>query len=884
MAITSGARLGPYEVVAPIGAGGMGEVYRARDTRLDRTVAIKVLPSQFSADANRRQRFEREARAVSSLNHPHICTLYDVGEQDGTVFLVMEHLEGQTLAERLEKGPLPTDQVLRYGTEIADALDKAHRQKIVHRDLKPGNIMLTKAGAKLLDFGLAKLELPSPAGRGVEAEGVSALETRAKPLTGDGTMLGTFQYMAPEQLEGKPADARTDIFALGSVLYEMATGHRAFEAKSQASLIVAILEHEPAPMTTLQPLTPPALERLVKVCLAKDPDDRLQTAHDVMQELKWIAEAVSQPTPAGTIRQAGSRREKIAWSIAAASALAAAIMAYALLPRRAVAPARLVSEIAPPDKTVFSDSAGPMALSPDGRQLAFVARNAKAVTQLWIRSLESGEAHALAGTEDAVDPFWSPDGRFIAFFAERKLKKVDVAGGKPEAIADAPQAVGGSWGREGTILFAPTGYARLSRLDPGGTATPTPLRSAEATGHVRPHFLPDGRQFLFLVIGTSKSDSDGIHLGTLGSEETRRILPAVSNVAYVEPGVLVYWSDGAVRAQRFDERTFELRGEAVRIGDQASFDADRACARFSVSRTGLLAYQRGGLPSASQLVWVDRVGRDLGAPLAPPGLYYYPRLSHDGRRVAVDISDPVRGNGDIWIFDLARGVPNRLTFDPPNETAPLWSPDDSEILFQKGFELRKKSLGGSSVEGEVVGGSELKQPCDWSSDGRRLLYVSRAGGTFDLWQRPLPEGKPEPWQATPFDENGARFSPDGAWVAFASDESGHEEVYVRAFAGGGEKIRVSLSGGNTPIWRGDGRELFYIEEDKRLMVATVRTSSRFEADPPRPLFEVRLRTAFSRAQFDVSADGQRFLLNRMVIDEAAPPMTMVQNWVDGFLR
>jgi len=525
-----------------------------------------------------------------------------------------------------------------------------------------------------------------------------------------------------------------------------------------------------------------------------------------------------------------------------------------------------------------------MALSPDGRRLAFVARRG-GVAQLWIRSLESGDAHPLMETEDAVDPFWSPDGRFLAFFAGRKLKKLDVSGGKPEVLSDAtPNAVGGTWGSDGTILFAGAGYARLSRLDPGRSAQFLPGPLGNGVGHSRPHFLPDGRHFLFLVIGLSDSGRDGIYLGTLGSEETRQLVPAISNAEYVEPGVLVFWRDGALRAQRFDARTLELHGEAIRIADQPYFDADQFSARFSVSRTGLLAYQRGGLPSSSQLAWVDREGRGIGAPLAPPALYYYPTLSHDGRRIAVDMSDPVRANGDIWLIEVPRGVPSRITFDPVNESAPLWSPRDDEIFFQSGLQLHSKRLGGSPDEGELGGGPEYKQPCDLSPDGRHLLFLVRAGGTFDLWQLAVPAGKAEPWQATAFDENGARFSPDGAWVAFASDESGREEVYVRAFVGGGEKVRVSPAGGATPVWRRDGRELFYVEDDKRIMAVTVRTSPRFEADTPRALFEARLRSTFSRPQFDVSPDGQRFLLDRMVVDEAASPMTLVQNWIDGLPR
>jgi predicted Ser/Thr protein kinase len=520
MTLAQGTRLGPYEILASVGAGGMGEVYRARDTRLDRTVAIKVLPSHLSSNPEIRQRFDREARTISSLSHPHICALHDVGHQDGIDYLVMEFLEGETLTDRLSRGALPAEQVLRYSIEIADALDKAHRQGIVHRDLKPGNIMLTKSGVKLVDFGLAKLAAAGPANTSV-----SILPTQAgMNLTQEGTILGTFQYMAPEQLEGKEADARSDIFAFGAVLYEMATGKKAFSGKSQASLIASILSAEPPPISSVQPMTPPALDRVVKTCLAKDPDDRWQTAHDVMLQLKWIAEGGSQagvPAPLVARRRG---HERLAWGVAAVLAVSTIALAAVQLARPRAAVRVVRSSLLPPEKTTYhfiGDAAGPPAVSPEGLQIAFTARDSSGKSLLWVRSLDSPVPRAVAGTEDAMYPFWSPDSKFIGFFAGGKLKKIEASGGPAFALCDAGDARGGTWNKDGVIVFEPHFRDPLFRVPAtGGKAAPVTKfdESRRETTHRFPFFLPDGSHFLYLAgshaVGT-ESELHAIYLGSL---------------------------------------------------------------------------------------------------------------------------------------------------------------------------------------------------------------------------------------------------------------------------------------------------------------------------------------------------------------------------------
>jgi serine/threonine protein kinase len=612
MPIQAGSRLGPYELVAPIGAGGMGEVWRGRDTRLDRSVAVKILPASFAQDEQFRVRFEREAKTISSLNHPHICTLFDVGQEGDSQFLVMELLEGESLADRLQKGPLPLEQVVKFGAQVAEALDGAHKQGIVHRDLKPGNVMLTKTGAKLLDFGLART------GAGVAGlSGSTELPTEVKPLTTAGTVIGTFQYMAPEQLEGTEADARTDIFGLGALLYEMATGRRAFEGKSKTSLIAAILSTQPPPISSVQPVMPPALDHVVRRCLEKDPDDRWQSAHDVASELRWIADAGSQAGVPATVTLRRRSRERLAWGLVALLAAATTLLAIVGLRSSGTPVAAFRATLEPPPGTslIPFDELG-LALSPEGRRLAFVALAGDGSKQIWIRDLSDMSATPVPETSGAWYPFWSPDGRFLAFFADGKLKKIDLRGGSPQVIADAPSGRGGSWGPGDVILFAPnitTGIHSIPAT--GGTPTPvTRFDSKQDTSHRWPRFLPDGRHFLFhlRVHVAGKPEVGRLMLGSLDSPEVTLLIDDATNAEYVKPGYLVFGRSGSLYAWRFDTGRRRLIGQPTPIvKEKVSFWEPKNLLAFTASDSGTIVYLPEAVPKTT-LQWADASGRSLG--------------------------------------------------------------------------------------------------------------------------------------------------------------------------------------------------------------------------------------------------------------------------------
>jgi Tol biopolymer transport system component/predicted Ser/Thr protein kinase len=884
MTLAAGSRLGPYEIVAPVGAGGMGEVYRGRDTRLERAVAIKVLAAHLTNSPGLRERFDREAKAISSLNHAHICTLYDVGHQDGTDYLVMEYLEGETLDQRLSRGPLPPDQVLRYAIEIASALDRAHRQGIVHRDLKPGNIMLTKAGAKLLDFGLAKL-LPSATPPAASA--FTALPTAERPLTTEGTIVGTFQYMAPEQIEGKEPDARTDIFAFGAVLYEMATGRRAFTGKSQASLIAAILATEPPPISTLQPLAPPALDRVVKTCLAKDPDDRWQSAHDLLSELKWIQEAGSAAGVAGPVAAWRKSRERLAWATAAAVLVTAVAVAYLWREATREPPRMMQSTLLPPPKAAFNFFLGVPVLSPDGRRIAFVA-TADGKNLLWVRPLNGLAAQPLAGTDNATYPFWSPDTRFLGFFADGKLKKIEASGGPPQTLCDAAIGRGGTWNRDGVIVFAPQPRQALYRVPAsGGIATPaTQLDgSRRETSHRWPVFLPDGRHFLYLVLGTvgtqAQTEADALFLGALESNERTLLLRTRWSAAYAAPGYLVFLREGSLMAQPFDAKRLQLSGEAFPVAEQVQNYPLTASTTFSTSENGLLAYEAGTGGGLSQPVWFDRSGKQLDT-LATPASMDSPRLSHDGRRAALTIQDS-QGRGDIWIYDLARRTSTRFTFDPADDFDPVWSADDTRIVFSSsrkgGGDLYQKAATGAGSDELLFASDDRKVATDWSRDGRVLIFMTLGTKTrADLWALSLADRKPTVFLQTEFVESSGQLSADGRWMAYTSNESGRLEVYVQPFPGPGGKWQVSRDGGAWPAWRGDGKELFFLGTDRKLMGVDVKTGSGFEAGDPRALFTTRIKLGTFTREYDAAADGKRFLVNSSIGEENVAPITLVQNW------
>ncbi len=897
MALPSGTRLGPYEILALLGAGGMGEVYRARDTRLDRIVAIKVLPSHVAESSERRQRFEREARAVSGLSHPHICALYDVGRQNGVDFLVMEYLEGESLATRLEKGPLSLEQVVRYGIETADALSKAHRQGLVHRDLKPANIMLTHSGAKLLDFGLAKA-MPQQA----PSQELTSLPTEGSPLTAEGTLVGTLHYMAPEQFEGKESDARTDIFALGAVLYEMATGKKAFEGKSQASVIAAILEKDPPPITSLKPMVPGALDRLVKKCLAKDPEERWQSAQDLRDELRWIAEADVAPigTRPGIAGRAAVERggikplQLVAWAIAAVFAILALALSSALVYIRRTAPeARpLRASILPPEKAVFHFTgigAGPAAISPDGRRLAFVATTAEGKDLLWIRPLDSLSPQALSGTDGASYPFWSPDSRLIGFFADGKLKKIEATGGPALTLCDADFGRGGTWSKDGVILFAPTRFGPLQRVSAAGgvpTTITTVERKLENQSHRWPYFLPDDRHFLYLSLTFPPhpgSANEGVFLGSLDSNETRLLSRASSNVAYAS-GLLLFLRESTLMAQPFDLKLLQFTGDAFPVAEQVQYDPVFLYGVFTISANGVLAYEAGAAATGpSQLAWFNREGKQLSILSEPAAILAF-RLSPDASKVAATVYEPRERNWDVWIYDVARGARTRFTFDPSTDSYPVWSPDGLRIVFasnRKGnFDLFIKAASGATAEEPLFQSSSYKYPTDWSRDGRLIAFqnLESKTGKWGVWMLPVfGDRKPIPYLVGDYDQLNARFSPDGRWVVYSSNETGRTEVYVRPFPGPGGKWQISTAGGAWPKWRRDGRELFYVSPDNKLIVAEVREKgTTLEVGAARSLFETRPYLVGD--VFDVSVDTGRFLVNTLAGERSSAPLTLVTNW------
>jgi len=894
MSLPSGTRLGPYEIVAAIGAGGMGEVYRALDTRLERTVAVKVLPSHLSASSEVRQRFEREAKTISQLSHPHICALYDVGNQDGVEFLVMEYLEGETLSERLAKGPLAFDQVLRYGLEIADALDKAHRQGIVHRDLKPGNVMLTKSGVKILDFGLAKAVAPNAARSGVSLTSLPTQQARAE-LTAEGTILGTLQYMAPEQLEGGEADGRTDIFAFGCVLYEMATGRKAFSGKSQASLISSIMGAEPAPVSTIAPMTPPAFDRVLRTCLAKDPDDRWQTAHDIAVQLKWIQEggsAIGLPIPVVAKRQG---RERIAW-ILAALAIAALVALLVRDWRRPHEPPRVVRlSVLPPEKTIFTPpgefASTQFALSPDGRSLAFVAAALGSRPLLWVRPLDSLSAVALAGTEDANHPFWSPDGHSLGFFTPTSLKRVEASGGAPQKLCDTAGGRGGAWSPEGVIVFSDTAATPLLRVpDTGGEPEPaTRLNvSRGESSHRYPSLLPDGRRFIFFVRG-SQREHQGIYVASLGSLDTRLVLKSEGRGVYSPPGYILTVQQGMLVAYAFDEKSARVRDRPIRVAESVPSGAPPGYAPIAVSANGLLAYSSTHL-HGRELVWLDRAGRRLGT-VGEPGDYSTPDLSPDEKRIAVSMREGSKSDTDIWLFDSRRVAWSRFTFDPSNDRAPLWSPDGTRILYASGarglLDLYEKPAGGAGEGLLVVGSSADKFPTDWSRDGRFVVYHTFGGkAAWDLWVAPVGGGKGFPFLASRFTEVQGVISPDGRWMAYSSDESGRFETYVTEFPKQRGRWQLSTNGGTQPSWRADGKELFYVAPDQTFMSVGVRVADGFEALPPVPLFKANFPPSVPAywRYYVASADGQRFLVAALLAEAGASPINVVLNWTAGLKK
>jgi eukaryotic-like serine/threonine-protein kinase len=897
MPLMTGARLGPYEIVAPLGQGGMGEVYKARDTRLDRLVAIKILPDALAADPMFRERFEREARTISQLDHPHICALYDTGREGDTSYIVMQYLDGETLADRLARAPLPLDDLLRYAAEIADALDRAHRSGVVHRDLKPGNVMLTKTGAKLLDFGLAKIGAPVQSG-----SSLSILPTTPAGLTAQGTILGTFHYMAPEQLEGAEADARTDIFAFGAMLYEMATRRKAFEGRSQATLIAAIIGSEPPAASSVNTAAPPALDRVIRKCLAKDPDNRWQSAHDLRDELVWIQASGSQiRTDAATATALRAPRRK-GVPIAVTAIVASALVAVAAIVSSRI-PGRSPREVdqGPPVRSlipigsdlVFGSStpSQSFAISPDGRRLAYSASVGTHARELWIRPLDGTTAQPLPGTDGASSPFWSPDSRFVGFLALGKLKKVEVNTSVVTTIADASGIQRGSWNRDDTIVYTPR-VGPLFRISASG-GTPTRVTeldtAAGEVAHSSPSFLPDGRHF-FYVATTNAEVPASLFIGSLDAQFKRTRVAGIASNAEYALGHILFTRDRVLLAQRFDPSRFKAEGEPFTLGEQLEVETRPFNAAFQVSGN-LLVYRTGSDALRSQLAWIDRSGKQIGE-VGDPIDQMAVALSPDSTRAVVSILDPARNTRDLWIYDLTRGLRTRFTFDPADEILSVWSADGQDIVFssrRKGrLDLYRKSSNGAGAETPLYSDNQNNlYPVSWHPREQALLFYtgnasSRTGN--DIFLLPLAgDAKPVPIVQTDFNEMNPAISPDGRWIAFSSNESGQTEVYVVPFRGSAGKWQVSAQGGSYPRWRRDGKELFYLSGERKLMAAEIDGSGpALRLGRVQALFDTRVRQAgFSGSNsynYDVSPDGRRFLINTLTEAVASNPFTVVMNW------
>jgi Tol biopolymer transport system component len=892
MTLTSGTKLGPYEIQSELGAGGMGEVYRARDTRLDRQVAIKILAAHLSCSPELKQRLEREARAISSLNHPNICHLYDVGSQDGTDYLVMELLEGETVAERLRRGSVPLNEVLKIGAEVANALEFAHRAGIVHRDLKPANIMLTKSGAKLMDFGLAK-----PVGISAPASGAAPSFTAvatltglspASPLTTAGSIVGTIQYMSPEQIEGKEADARSDIFALGAVLYEMATGKRAFEGKSQISVASSILEKDPEPISATQPMTPPAFEHVVRTCLQKNPEDRFQTAHDVRLELKWIAEDRSAPSAPALPAASRRSRGRLVWAAAVLIALVAGAAAGIFIARPSQSARAIRTVIAPPEGTSFrltGDLAGPPELSPDGTYVAFSAAASDGKVVLWVRPMDKLEARALPGTDNVTFPFWSPDSRSLGFFADGKLKTIDLNGGSPQVICDALQGRGGTWGRDGVILLTADTQAPIVRVSVNGGApvAVTKLDRARHTSHRWPFFLPDGKHFLYVAINhdSAQVEKDAVYFASLDGAENRPLFRSLSNAIYAS-GFVLFARGSQLMVQRLDPASGKLSGDAQVLANGVANDLSTWHMDASASGAGLLVMGSGGTPDW-QLIWADRTGKRLGVVADKLSNLRFAHLSPQGDRIALVIDT---GANDIWVLDLARGIRTRLTFGPVTNDFPVWSPDGKWIAY--GSErngqnhIYRKLSDGSGAEELLLDDDQILIPGDWSSDGKYLLY-SRGqffGNRQEIWALPL-DGDRKPLLIVPHGANSyagtGHLSPDGRWLAYSSNESGQAEVYVIPFRGGPGKWQVSQSGGDRPLWGKDGKSLYYADLNFTVFAVPVhQLSDTLQFGTAEPLVSNLSSQIFF---YDVAPDGQKILVN-VISQQVNQSITVITNWTE----
>ncbi len=898
MPLTSGTRFDHYEIIAPIGKGGMGEVFRARDTRLNRDVAIKVLPADFAQDADRLRRFELEARATGALNHPNILTIYDIGNHAGAPYIVAELLDGEELREQLNQGALPVRKAMEYAQQIANGLAAAHAKGIVHRDLKPENLFVTKDGRiKILDFGLAKLtERRGEKAKGRLGEDDATLALSPHPavapsLTIPGTVMGTVAYMSPEQVRGQETDHRSDIFSFGIILHEMLSGQRTFTGDSHVEVMNAILKEDPPELSESNAKISPQLEKTVRRCLEKKPERRFQTASDLGFALEGLSSpgyaGVPPASLAGTLPASDAGwRDRIAWIVAGVVSLLVAGFAWAYFTRQPTTNEARVMKFAinPPENASFDN----IAISPDGRWLAFTAATGGKV-QLWVRALDASEAKALPGTEGARFPFWSADNHWIAFFTATKLKKTEVSGGPPQTLCDLNNPTGGTWNRDGVILFSrQSGLSRVAATGGEVTVLTTPDRAREEIAHYNPSFLPDGQHFIY-SIQSGQKETRGIYLGSLDGKVKQRLFGEYSSAVYAPPGFLLFRRDETLLAQPFDADKRQLSGESFAVAERVGHHPlylQRL--NVSVSDNGVLALDSHVNRLSRQLLWLDRAGKQIGS-LGEWSVYSSPWLAPDEKRFVAERRDPQITTWDLWLADLSGANATRFTFDPSNDISPVWSPDGSRIIWVSAREgrarLYQKAANGTGQDEPLFNVSGF--PTDWSRDGRFIIYYQTDPKTKnDVWVLPLDgEQKPFPFLQTEAYEGGAQLSPDGRWLAYVSDESGRFEVYVQRFPAGGGQRQVSTGGGAGPHWRRDGKELFYYANDGKLMALPVGSGESFELGAAVALFEFRSGSISpSIAPYTVTGDGQRFLVNAIVDAEPRAPLTVVVNWAAGMKK
>jgi serine/threonine protein kinase len=886
-----GKEISHYRILEKIGEGGMGVVYKAQDMKLDRAVALKFLPQHLTTSEPDKARFMQEAKAASAINHPNICTIYDIQELDGQLFIAMEYVTGQTLREQKEN--LSIKRVLDIGIQIADGLAAAHEQGIVHRDIKPENIMVRKDGlVQIMDFGLAKL-------RG------------ATRLTKEGSTVGTVGYMSPELVQGLDADHRADIFSLGIVLYEMLAGELPFKGVHETAIMYEIVNVDPVPISSIRQDVDPNLDAIILECLAKEPEERYQSVKEVSKDLKRFKRETSRqrvsrvstvrptlqpPSGVAQVQQPAESLRKKSWlarkKLAWVAALVVVGVAGFVIARINTKPPELpltYSSILPPEGNDFVNILGSnLAISPDGRTLTFAARDSVSQkTLLWVKPLNSLSALPLPGTEDAFYPFWSADSRYIGFFAQGKLKKIQATGGPPLTICDAAEGRGGTWNQKDIILFTPLSTGVIHKVSAAG-GTSSALTALDSTyqdyTHRWPYFLPDGEHFLFFARsgGDAGSEKDAICLGSLNDKTIKRLIQAKSNPAYAQ-GHIIFAREATLMAQPFEAGSLQLTGDAMPIAEKMAYMVFRSQGVFSVSEKGVLVYQTGGSEAGSDLVIFNRAGQPVDT-VGAKERYFSPRFSPDGRKIVVNLLDLPTRNEDIWVYDIARGIRTRFTFDPSVDYEPIWSRDESRIAFGSsrqppGSELYLKGTTGVGIDTLILDSKFNLWPSDWSKDGRYLLYSSTdSSGKDDIWVLPLfGERKPFPFTQSSFSEYDASLSPDGRWLAYLSDESGKEEVYVAPFPGPGGKWQVSIAEGDRPRWRADGKELFYLDNSDRIMVAEVDGSGTdFKVGAVKPLFQTRPSRPGN--VYDVSADGQKFLVNTVRTSESSAPFTLVQNW------